>query len=225
MPNCRSGGFGILRSELQLLLNSLVDHAVLGHTLVALKNARHLSRPAAGIGSTATIELLDSFRGDDVWVEEQDNSLYVVHLDMEAHEDGDPDPERWIIVNSDSPLFGPLRDFHQRERKRRWTMKEGPRVFYTEDPETLGAGVRLAYAPYTSIPRIDRSIVSSPCAMEASLASPARNGMDHVGQAFRHRWRRDVHRGRLATGRCSAMSGKPRAFGWIADHGTGSRSP
>jgi hypothetical protein len=86
--------------------------------LAALINARHLSRPAAGIGSTAAMELLDSFRGDEVWVEEQDNSVYIIHLDMEAHEGGNPDPEKWIMVHSDSPLFGPLREFHQRERKR-----------------------------------------------------------------------------------------------------------
>jgi hypothetical protein len=122
MPNGRSGGFGILRSELQQLLNSLVDHAVLGHTLAALINARRLSRPAAGIGSTAAMELLDSFRGNEVWVEEQDNSVYVVHLDNEVHEDGDPDPQRWIIIPPDSPLFGPLREFHQRERREAHSM-------------------------------------------------------------------------------------------------------
>lgn len=106
------------RSDLQRLLNSLLNHAVLGHTLAALISARHQSRPVAGIGSTTAMELLDSFLGDEVWVEEQDYSVYIVHLDMEAHEGGDPDLEKWIMVHSDSPLFGPLREVYQRERIR-----------------------------------------------------------------------------------------------------------
>jgi len=63
------------------------------------------------------MELLDSFRGDDVWVEEQDYSVYIVHLDREAHEVGDPDLEKWIMIHSDSPLFSPLREFHQRRKR------------------------------------------------------------------------------------------------------------
>jgi hypothetical protein len=48
--------------------------------------------------------LVDQCLHTRVAVEEQDDSVYVVHL-------GD-EPTRWVVVGSESPLQAPLRQFH-----------------------------------------------------------------------------------------------------------------
>src|SRR3954469_11616443 len=82
MPNGRSGGFSIRKSDLQRLLNGLTDHAIVGQTLAALISARRLSVPAAGIDAVILTELLSTFRPEKVWVEEQDHAYYIIHLDL-----------------------------------------------------------------------------------------------------------------------------------------------
>jgi hypothetical protein len=73
--------------------------------------------PAEGIDSVVLTELLDTFGREEVRVEEQDHAYYIIHLDMESRLGGNPNPEEWIVVRSDSPLFGLLRERHQREQK------------------------------------------------------------------------------------------------------------
>ena len=67
--------------------------------------------------SAAAMTILSAFAGERVWVEEQDHTYYILHMDHEAQEDGDPEGWKWIVVSSESPLFGPLRECHHHDRK------------------------------------------------------------------------------------------------------------
>src|SRR6185436_4858934 len=113
MPNGRSGGFLIPRNELEDLLNGLSDHPVLGRALTKPADARSWS----DLDAAAVVTILGTFAGARVWVEEQDHSYYVLNLDREAHESGEPEAWKWIVVSSESPLFEQLRECHQRQWK------------------------------------------------------------------------------------------------------------
>ena len=54
--------------------------------------------------------MLKAFDGRQVWVEEQDSKVYVLHLDWEVQVERDPDPQKWIIIKSGSSLFAALRE-------------------------------------------------------------------------------------------------------------------
>lgn len=121
MPNGRSGGFLIPQHEMEQLLKALTDDSVVGHALASLVKERKSFEPSAGVGPAAVIAMLDDFwrEHEHVWVEEQDETVYIIHLDLEVQEHGEPNIKKWIIVRADSPLFGPLRQRHQLERTRR----------------------------------------------------------------------------------------------------------
>lgn len=109
MPNGRSGGFEIAKKRLERLLKGLADHTVVGNALVEpIDHAT--SRPSwSEVNAAAVTTMLSVFPGKRVWVEEQNHSYYILHLDREVHEDLEPQAAKWIVVRSGSPLFGLLR--------------------------------------------------------------------------------------------------------------------
>jgi hypothetical protein len=115
MPNGRSGGFSISRYRLRELLEDLPRDASIGMTVAALSHGRESSTSPAAVSAEAVAELVDRFQQEHVWIEEQDQSFYIVHLDPFAyHGWGEPNPNLWIMVRSHSPLFEPLRQLHHR---------------------------------------------------------------------------------------------------------------
>ena len=103
MPNGRSGGFYLKRYELEQLLSKCEDDTAIGKTLKKLVTASELR------------QVLDQWKGDEVLVEEQDHAWYIVHF-------SDPEPDRWVLVSNDSPLFDGFRRHHEEWRKE-WAKK------------------------------------------------------------------------------------------------------
>ena len=88
MPNGRSGGFRLTRTTLEQLLYPYADDELVGKTL---------EKPVTA--SEMRGALFESGR-EEVMIEEQDHSWYIVHL-----------PE-WITVGAESPLFEGFRQHH-----------------------------------------------------------------------------------------------------------------
>ena len=85
MPNGRSGGFLIRKSDLEELLKKLADGTVAGNTVASLiKERSSPSYPAEGCDTATLNEMLKAFDGRQVWVEEQDSKVYVLHLDRSS---------------------------------------------------------------------------------------------------------------------------------------------
>ena len=59
-----------LPSELRELLDSQSRDSVLGHTLGALMTARRLAEPPVGLDAVVMKRLVDTFPGEEVWIEE-----------------------------------------------------------------------------------------------------------------------------------------------------------
>jgi hypothetical protein len=114
MPNGRSGGFLISRMQLELCLEALPDGAVVGRSVASFIPGIRASQSSPGVSVPGTMAMLDAFGSDRVWVEEQDSSYYILHLDLEVHDSADPDPAKWITIQPDSPLFEALRQMHKR---------------------------------------------------------------------------------------------------------------
>ena len=115
MPNGHSGGFQIHKTDLEQLFNDLPGQSVIGGAMVRQPDGR---RSRADVDAAAAMSLLSAFKGMKVWVEEQDGAWYILHLDHEVQERREPDGARWIVITSESPLFGRLRDCHRREQIR-----------------------------------------------------------------------------------------------------------
>jgi len=99
MPNGRSGGFIIEKTELKNLVGAFPSATVVA-TKVEFTRLRPLDALEAG-------RLIDECRNDRIAVEEQDHTGYIVHLSNE--------PEIiWFGVVPDSPIFLELRQRHQR---------------------------------------------------------------------------------------------------------------
>ena len=114
MTNGRSGGFLIRKSDLEELLNRLAEGAVAGYTVASLiKERSSPSHTAEGCDRATLNEMLKAFDGKQVWVEEQDSKVYVLHLDWEVQVERDPDPQKWILIKPGSPLFAALRERHK----------------------------------------------------------------------------------------------------------------
>ena len=124
MPNGRSGGFLIRRTDLEQLLHALPHQSLLGRALAEPLGPTHTW---VDVDAAAAITVLSNFVGTRVWVEEQDHAYYVLHLDKEVQEGGEPETAKWILVSPESPLFGPLRDRHQRNW-RHWVGTQLSRV-------------------------------------------------------------------------------------------------
>ena len=117
MPNGRSGGFLISKDQLEQLLKGLGDQPVLGHALANRVDWPTSSPSWAEVDAAAARTMLSTFPGERVWVEEQDHTYYILHLDHEVQEHGEPEAGKWIVVRSESPLFGPLRECHRHGRE------------------------------------------------------------------------------------------------------------
>jgi len=115
MPNGHSGGFQIHKTDLEQLFKDLPGQSVIGSAMVR----RPDGPPSwADVDAAAAMSILSAFKGMEVWVEEQDAAWYILHLDHEVQERPEPQGEKWIVIASVSPLFGPLRDCHRREQIR-----------------------------------------------------------------------------------------------------------
>ena len=99
MPNGRSGGFRILKTTLADFLVELNDDAVIG--ILQLCVPKKLTTEEAR-------QILQLHRENDVWVKEQDNSCYILHLETRIRYP----PGETVIVTEQSPLFPYLRRFH-----------------------------------------------------------------------------------------------------------------
>ena len=125
MPNGRSGGFRLKRSVLLQLLGESADDQAVGKTL---------KTPVTVAALKAALE-----QGkNDVMVEEQDHSWYILHL------------QEWVTVGADSPLFWGLRQHHAETLKRPERSTEGHAKFSSrskvhENP-TYGRVLEVAFA-------------------------------------------------------------------------------
>ena len=88
MPNGRSGGFYLKCPAFEQLLKQHAGETVVGKTLKDTVTAFDLLR------------ILSEWKRDDVPIEEQDGSWYIVHF-----------PE-WVTVDGESPLFHCFRTAH-----------------------------------------------------------------------------------------------------------------
>ena len=88
MPNGRTGGFYLTPPELEHLLKHYEGNTVVGKMLKEPVTASEL------------MQVLGEWKRDEVPIEEQDHSWYIVHF-----------PE-WVAVDAESPLFQGLRQAH-----------------------------------------------------------------------------------------------------------------
>jgi hypothetical protein len=107
--NGRSGGFQIAKTSLEDLLATFVDPTiVVGHS--------PYRRPFA---VADVLQLLQQFPSREVWIEEQDHRWYIMHLDWPVEAGAEPVAEKWVAVQTSSPLFDALRREHTSIRERR----------------------------------------------------------------------------------------------------------
>jgi hypothetical protein len=110
MPNGRSGGFVIEKTDLKHLVEALPDGSVVAKIVT-------LSLPLWPADASEIARFVDECPNDRIAVEEQDHKLYIIHLSNE--------PELiWVAVSSETPLFSELCQRHDR--------------FATEHPEWKG---------------------------------------------------------------------------------------
>ncbi len=115
MPNGMSGCFKLSKRELSEQLVSLVPRQEIGYSLRPRSAQGERQVPARNPADAARVlEMLEEFKGDDIFVEEQDQKYYVIHLDSDDHVDG----SKWVMVRDTSPLFAFLRERHH--TKGRW---------------------------------------------------------------------------------------------------------
>ena len=117
MPNGRSGGFLIQKTDLQQLLKEVPGHANVGLAITGPVDLRSLSPPWSDMDAVQLMSLAAAFPGRKVWVEEQHATEYVLHLDDEVEQPGASDTTKWVVIPPDSPLFGALRRCHLREQR------------------------------------------------------------------------------------------------------------
>ena len=101
MPNGRSGGFIIEKTDLKNLVGAFP-----GATVVATLFER-FPTPPRPVSPIEAARLVDECRNDRIAVEEQDHTSYIVRLSNE--------PEIiWLVVVPETPIFLELRQRHQR---------------------------------------------------------------------------------------------------------------
>lgn len=115
MPNGMSGCFRLSKRELREWLVSLGPSQGVGYTLSVQRPTEGERQVSARSPADATtvLEMLAEFKNDDVLVEEQDRSYYVIHLDADDNVDG----TKWVMVWDTSLLFAFLRERHHTARR------------------------------------------------------------------------------------------------------------
>ena len=110
MPNGMSGCFKLSKRELRERVAAIIHSQDVGYSLRFDWSAKGTSQAPARtpIDAARVLQMLEDFQGDDVFVEEQDGSYYVIHLDADNHVDG----TKWVMVRDTSPLFAFLRERH-----------------------------------------------------------------------------------------------------------------
>ena len=107
MPNGRSAGFMIRKVEFENLLRAFDEHVEIGRSLAPVIKARSVGATPVSLTIAGALAILREFKRSDVSLEGQDHSYDVIHFEPDVE---DPDPERWIIVDSTSPLFRRLHE-------------------------------------------------------------------------------------------------------------------
>ena len=97
MPNGRTGGFIMLRVDLEELVRAVSGSMIVGHLLGD-------GLPNRGGSASEVISLVKECSQERVAIEEQHRDSYIIHLSNE--------PIRWVSVASSSPLFLELRRRH-----------------------------------------------------------------------------------------------------------------
>lgn len=99
MPNGRSGGFPIETIDLRRLVEASPESTPIGLLVDGDSEPRHAV-------AVEIVRLLEKCSEERVAVEEQDRAFYIVHISNE--------PIVWVSVDSKSPIFVALREFHGR---------------------------------------------------------------------------------------------------------------
>jgi len=105
MPNGRSGGFTIAKSRLEELVRSLDSHTPIGRRLPRLSAPATLAPSGHDVDTAAVLIMISEFPGTRIWVEEQDHTFYILHLDHEVEQNLEPEVEKWVMVHPESALF------------------------------------------------------------------------------------------------------------------------
>lgn len=109
MPNGRTGGFAVTRSELERLLKGVSSDALIGKRF----HPRTTPVSASELGG-----MLETHPVDPIGIEEQNcGSSFIIHLEIEfdKHEEH---LERFVWVFNDSPLYQHLQQLRLQSLKR-----------------------------------------------------------------------------------------------------------
>jgi len=102
MPNGHSGGFRMTKTSLEQLLGAFENPLlVIGYSVHRVP-----------VTAADALRFIQEFAAADVWIEQQDHSWYVMHLDWPGGLSNDPVADRWVTVTKSSPLFQALRNMH-----------------------------------------------------------------------------------------------------------------
>jgi hypothetical protein len=100
MPNGRSGGFIIEKTDLAGLVNAMPDS-----TGLTVAFGGNWPRPT---DASEVVRLLESYPSDRLAVEKQDHGWYIIHVSNQ--------PVIWVTVFPESPIFPEMC-----ERHKQWT--------------------------------------------------------------------------------------------------------
>jgi hypothetical protein len=110
MPNGRSGSLFLNKTEFASWLSVRKSDEVIGRCPALPGPDRQV------VSVEMVVELLGTYPADRIVVEEQDRASYIVHL-YHPFTLSPPDPERWILIKPESPLFQELRRQHKQQGK------------------------------------------------------------------------------------------------------------
>lgn len=102
MPNGRSASFNVSRHDFEQLLNTIPTGTLVGRLLSRPKGDRSFR----AVDVLEVRQLFAEYPQDRIFVEEQDQSYYVIHLTKRE------EVAAWIVVRNDSPLFAGVRRCH-----------------------------------------------------------------------------------------------------------------
>lgn len=108
MPNGLTGGFKMQRAEFESLLGGFDQHAEVGRSLASLRDSTATGTPPVNLTVAGALAILRESHRSEVWFEEHDYTSYIMCFEPYPH------PDKWVIVDSTSPLFAPLRQRHRR---------------------------------------------------------------------------------------------------------------
>ena len=118
MPNGHSGGYELSKADFRALLDTFAGHDPIAHALRDDPDRPGNVQRSVELNITTheVRALLDRHEGDRLYIEEQDGSWDIVHIDVpkrEVYEDFRLHSS-WVVVTQHSPLFTPLRALHHR---------------------------------------------------------------------------------------------------------------